>query len=160
MGQAILTTLFGANLTLLDCSDKLAAPRFASASGTSRETLVPMMDMLPTRGDWHKPHLISHSTSGLLSGMCNCDQRRSGFGVRKRIAAALRARWAKERRYGRRGRRNRILRNERNLLRRCSGASCFTSIVQCPIRFRKLTLKVQPREKIAYMQPGSRSSYS
>ena len=47
MGQAILTTLFGGNLALLDSFGKLAAPRFASASETSRETLVPMMDMLP-----------------------------------------------------------------------------------------------------------------
>ena len=63
MDQAILTTSFGGNLTLLDSSGKLTAPRLASASETSRETLVPMMDMLPTRGDWHKPHLLSHSTS-------------------------------------------------------------------------------------------------
>jgi len=57
MGEAVLTTLFGGNLTLSDSFGKLAAPRLASASETSRETLVPMMDMLPTRGDWHKPHL-------------------------------------------------------------------------------------------------------
>jgi len=56
MDQAILTTSFGANLTLLDSFGKLTAPRLASAPETSRETLVPMMDMLPTRGDWHKPH--------------------------------------------------------------------------------------------------------
>ena len=65
MGHAIPTTLFGGNLTLLDSCGKLAAPRLASASETSCETLVPMMDMLPARGDWHKPHLVSHSTSVL-----------------------------------------------------------------------------------------------
>jgi hypothetical protein len=65
MGEAVPATLFGGNLTLLDSFDKLAAPCLASASGTSRETLVPMMDMLPTRGDWHKPHPVSHSTSVL-----------------------------------------------------------------------------------------------
>ncbi len=56
MGWAVLTTLFGSILTLLDSFGKLAAPHLASASRTSRETLVPMMDMLPMRGDWHKPH--------------------------------------------------------------------------------------------------------
>jgi hypothetical protein len=56
MSWAMLTTLFRGNLTLLDSFGELAAPRLASASETSRETLVPMMGMLPTRGDWHKPH--------------------------------------------------------------------------------------------------------
>ena len=63
MGWAMLTTLFGGNLTLLLSFGELAAPRLASASGTSGETIVPMMDMLPTRGHWHKPHLLSHSTA-------------------------------------------------------------------------------------------------
>jgi hypothetical protein len=65
MRYAILTPLFRGDLTLGYSFRKLAAPRFASASETSRETLVPTMDMLPTRGDWHKPHLVSHSTSML-----------------------------------------------------------------------------------------------
>jgi hypothetical protein len=65
MGQAILTTLYGGNLTLLDSFGKLAAPCLANASETSRETLAPMMDMLPTRGDWHKPHPVSNFTSVL-----------------------------------------------------------------------------------------------
>jgi hypothetical protein len=82
MGSAILTTLFGGNLTLLDSFGKLAAPRLASASETSRETLVPMMDMLPTRGDWHNTSLVSHSTSGLSFRMCNCEQRDSGWGIK------------------------------------------------------------------------------
>lgn len=58
MGQAILTTLFGGTLTL-GSFGKLAAPRLASASETSRETLVPTMVMLPTRGDWHKPPCLA-----------------------------------------------------------------------------------------------------
>ena len=58
MGYAIPTTLFGGNFTLLDSCGKLATPRLASASETSRETPVPMMDMLSTRGGWHKPHLV------------------------------------------------------------------------------------------------------
>jgi hypothetical protein len=66
MGWAVPTALFGGNLTLLDPIGKLAAPPIASAPETSRETLVSMMDMLSTRGDWHKSHLISHST-GVLS---------------------------------------------------------------------------------------------
>jgi hypothetical protein len=65
MSYTIPTTLFGGNLTLFCSFGELAAPRLASASETSRETLVPMMDVLPTRGDWHKPHLVSHSTSVL-----------------------------------------------------------------------------------------------
>jgi hypothetical protein len=65
MGWAMFATLFGSILTLLDSFGKLAAPRLAITSETSRETLVPMMDMLPMRGDWHKPHLLSHSTSAL-----------------------------------------------------------------------------------------------
>jgi hypothetical protein len=65
MGEAIPTTLFGGNLTLLDSFGKLASPCLAIASETSRETPVPMMDMLPTRRDWHKSHLVSHSTSEL-----------------------------------------------------------------------------------------------
>lgn len=63
MGWAMLTTLFGSKLTLLDSFGKLAAPRLAIASETSRETLRPMMDMLPMRGDSHKHYLGSHSTS-------------------------------------------------------------------------------------------------
>jgi hypothetical protein len=58
MGFAIPTTLFRGDLTLLYSLGELAAPRLASASETSRETLVPVVDMLPTRGDWHKPHLV------------------------------------------------------------------------------------------------------
>jgi hypothetical protein len=54
MSLAILTTLFGSNLTAFDSFGKLAAPRLAIASETSRETLVPMMDMLPARGGWHE----------------------------------------------------------------------------------------------------------
>jgi hypothetical protein len=54
MRHTILATLFGGNLTLLGSFRKLAAPCLAGASGTSRETLIPMMDMLPTRGNWHK----------------------------------------------------------------------------------------------------------
>jgi hypothetical protein len=65
MSEAILTTLFRRNLALLESFGKLAAPRFASASETSRETLVPMMDMLPTRGDGHNTSLVSHSISVL-----------------------------------------------------------------------------------------------
>jgi hypothetical protein len=80
MSYAILTTLFGSNRTLLDSFGELAAPCLAGASGTSRKTLIPMMDMLPTRGDWHKPNPASHSTSVLLSRVCNCDQYHSGFG--------------------------------------------------------------------------------
>ena len=49
MGEAIPTTLFGRNLTLLDSFGKLASPCLTIASETSCETLVPMMDMLPTR---------------------------------------------------------------------------------------------------------------
>jgi len=70
MGWAMLTTLFRGNLTLLGSFGKLSAPRLAIASEPSRETFVPMVDMLPVRGDWHKPHL------------------------RKRVAAAQKARWA------------------------------------------------------------------
>jgi hypothetical protein len=58
MGYAILTALFRGGLTLFVSFGKLAAPRLASASRTSRETLIPNVDMLLTRGDWHKTHLI------------------------------------------------------------------------------------------------------
>jgi len=54
MGWAMCTTLFGSKLTLLGTFGKLAAPRLAIASETSGETLVPMVDMLGARGDWHK----------------------------------------------------------------------------------------------------------
>ena len=63
MGYAILTALFGGNLAPLDSFGKFAAPRLASAPEPSGETPVPVVDMHPTRGDWHKPHLLSHSTS-------------------------------------------------------------------------------------------------
>jgi hypothetical protein len=46
-GRPPLSTLCGGNLTLLGSFGKLAAPRLASASETSRETLVPMMYVLP-----------------------------------------------------------------------------------------------------------------
>jgi hypothetical protein len=58
MGGAIATTLFGGNLTLLRPLGKLAPPCLAVASEASGETLVPMMDMLPVRRRWHKPHLV------------------------------------------------------------------------------------------------------
>ena len=54
MGLAIPVTVFGSTLTLLDSFAKLAAPRLAIASETSRETLEPIMDMLLARGNWHK----------------------------------------------------------------------------------------------------------
>jgi hypothetical protein len=63
MSYTILATLFGGNLALLDSFGKRTAPRLASASETSRETLVPMMDMLLMRRHWHKSHLVSHSSS-------------------------------------------------------------------------------------------------
>jgi hypothetical protein len=80
MGGTIPTTLFGCDLALLGSFGKLAAPRLASASETSRETLAPMMDMVPTRGDWHEPHLLSILLPYLLSRVCNCAQFHPGFG--------------------------------------------------------------------------------
>jgi hypothetical protein len=65
MGGTIPTTLFGCDLALLGSFRKLAAPRLASATETSRETLAPMVDMVTTRGDWHEPHLVSHSNAVL-----------------------------------------------------------------------------------------------
>jgi len=79
MSLAIPSTLFGGELALLKSIGELAAPRLASASETSRETLTPMMDMLSARGDWHKHHLVSHSTSVLSFRMCNCDQCHSDY---------------------------------------------------------------------------------
>ena len=52
---------------MLDSVLKLAAPRLTRASETPRETLVPTMDMLPTRGNWHNLHLVSNFTSLLSS---------------------------------------------------------------------------------------------
>ena len=80
MGLAIPVTVFGSTLTLLDSFAKLAAPRLAIASETSRETLEPMMDMLLARGRWHNTSpslriLLLH----FLSRVCNCEQRHSGF---------------------------------------------------------------------------------
>ena len=77
MCLAILTTLLGGNVTLLDSFGKLAAPRFAITSETSRETLEPTMDMLPMRGDRHELHLTLSRILLLrfTSQLCNCDQR-------------------------------------------------------------------------------------
>jgi hypothetical protein len=66
---------------MLDSFGKLAAPRIARASETSRKTLVPIMGMLPTRGHWHKSHLSRILLLRGSSRMCNCDQRHCGFGV-------------------------------------------------------------------------------
>jgi hypothetical protein len=80
MGLAIPATLFGGDLALLEAFGELAAPRLAITPKTSGETLVPMMDMFPARGDWHRTHLVSHSSSGFVSRVCNCEQRHTSFG--------------------------------------------------------------------------------
>jgi hypothetical protein len=58
MSEAILAALLGRTITLFHSFGKLAAPRFASAPETSRQALVPIVKMLPTRLDCRGLHSL------------------------------------------------------------------------------------------------------
>jgi hypothetical protein len=58
MIYAIFTTVFGRNVTLFASFGKLAAPRLTNAAKTAGQTLVPTVEMLPTRRGCHRLSLL------------------------------------------------------------------------------------------------------